>query len=87
MDNKGALAKLDNTAALAELASGTLSKEIAARYGVTPYAVRKRLSKDNPSEYQSALASQSESFVEDALFEVINVPLDQVAIAHARALG
>lgn len=82
--NEGALATLDNAAALAEIASGTLSKEIAARYGVTPYAVRKRLAKALPDDYKIAVADQAQSFVEDAMQDVRTCDNDTVAIARAR---
>lgn len=79
----GALANLDDNAAIAELASGILSKQIAERYGVTPFAVRKRLAKH--PDYQQAIKDQAESFVEEAVDEVRSVPLDNIAIARARA--
>lgn len=82
MDNKGALATLNDDAAIEQIASGILSKNIAALYGVTPYAVRKRLAKH--PDYQAAVQEQAESFVEQALHEVMECPLDQVAIARAR---
>lgn len=82
MPNQGALAKLDDNAAIARIASGTLSKEIAKEYGVTPYAVRLRLYKH--PDYKRAIEEQAESFVENALAEVIDCPLDAIAIARAR---
>ena len=80
--NEGRLATLDDEAALAELASGTLSKEIAARYGVTPYAVRKRLAKH--PEYPQAVKDQAEAIVEEALDYTMTCTTDTVAIARAR---
>ena len=82
--NEGALATLDDSAAIAEIASGTLSKEIAARYGVTPYAVRKRLAKH--PDYPQAIKDQAESFVEEATDEAMSLGegCDMVAIARAR---
>ena len=80
--NEGALAKLDDDAAIAELASGVLSKQIAARYGVTPYAIRKRLAKH--PDYKQAIADQAESLVEHATEEAMNCGMDTVAIARAR---
>jgi len=80
--NEGALATLDDDAAIAEIASGVLSRQIAQRYGVSPWAVRKRLSKR--PDYPQAIIEQAESFVEQALLEVIECPLDAVAIARAR---
>ncbi len=84
MPNQGALTTLNNDEAIAEIASGTLSKQIAARYGVTPFAVRQRLSK-HPS-YPEAIKSQADSFVENATHEVmsLNESSDALAIARAR---
>ncbi len=74
---------LDDDSAIAELASGVLSKQIAARYGVTPFAVRKRLAKH--PDYKQAIVDQAESFVEAATDEVMNTELsDMVAIGRAR---
>ena len=82
--NEGALATLDDDAAIAEIASGVLSKQIAARYGVTPYAVRLRLSKH--PEYKQAVMDQAESFVEAATDEAMRLEegCDMLAIARAR---
>lgn len=82
MANEGALATLDDDAAIAEIASGTLSKEIAQRFGVTPWAVRKRLSKH--PDYPQAVRDQAESFIEDAMQDVRTATADTVAIARAR---
>jgi hypothetical protein len=85
MSNEGALASLDVDAALNEIASGVLSKEIAARYGVTPFGLRKRLAKH--PEYKDAIAEQAHAFVESAMSELMSDELahDAVAIARARA--
>ena len=80
--NEGALATLDDDAAIAELASGVLSKEIAARYGVTPYAVRKRLAKH--PDYRQAIHDQAESLVEAATDYAMTCEQQTVAIARAR---
>ena len=80
--NEGALANLDDNAAIAEIASGVLSREIAARYGVTPYAIRKRLAK-HPG-YGLAVKEQAESFCEEAVFFARNCTEDEVAIARVR---
>ena len=84
MSNEGALATLDDNKAIAEIASGTLSKQIAERYGVTPYAVRKRLAKH--PEYKAAINEQCESFVEDSVYDVMTLKpdADMVAITRAR---
>lgn len=78
----GALANLDDDAALAEIASGTLSKTIAARHGVTPYAVRKRLAKH--PDYQQAIQAQAESLVEQATELAMTCSEEEVAIARVR---
>ena len=80
--NEGALATLDDDAAIAEIASGVLSKEIAMRYGVTPYAVRKRLAKH--PDYKQAVRDQAESLVEAATEYAMNCEQQTVAIARAR---
>lgn len=82
MANYGALATMDDDAAIAEIASGTLSKTIAARYGVTPYAVRKRL-QQHP-DYKAAVAEQAESMVEQATELAMTCGNEDVAIARAR---
>ena len=79
---RGALATLDDEAALAEIASGTLSKTIAARYGVTPYAVRKRLAQH--PDYKTAIAEQAESLVEIATDLAMTCSDKDVAIARVR---
>ena len=81
--NQNALAKLDDEEAIAELASGVLSKEIAKRYGVSPYAIRKRLAKH--PDYKQAIADQAESFVENATHEALSLDSDSDAVAIARA--
>jgi hypothetical protein len=84
MANKGALATLDDNAAIEELASGVLSKEIAERYDVSPYAVRKRLSKH--PDYAQAIKDQSHSIAEDGVYAVLKLgpDSDMVAITRAR---
>lgn len=81
--NQNALATLDDDAAIAEIASGTLSKEIAKRYGCTPFAVRKRLAKH--PDYPQAVIDQAESFVEDATLEAMRLSEGDDAVAIARA--
>jgi hypothetical protein len=83
VSNGNSLAHIDAESLLDEIASGVLSKVIAARYKVTPYGLRKRLSKH--PDYQQAIKDQAESFVEDALHEMMECPADQVAITRARA--
>ena len=82
MSNHGALANLDDSAAIAELAEGAMLKQIAARYGVSKVAVYKRLSKH--PEYKDAIALQAHSFVEDAMADVMSADADTVNIARAR---
>src|SRR3990167_9897842 len=82
MSNEGALATLNDESALAELASGVLSKHIAARFGVSSYAVRKRLAKH--PEYPQAICDQAEAIVEQALDYTLTCDADTVAIARAR---
>ena len=84
MSNEGALANLDVDAALTEIASGVLSKEIAARYGVTPRGLRWALAKH--PDYKQAVAEQAHSIVEDAMHEMMTVGADDaLPIARARA--
>lgn len=91
MSNQGALAALENpdtlNACIAELASGTLSKSIAARFGCSASAVRDYLRRKAPEAYQQAISEQAHSFVEDSLQEHENLPEDALAIARARARG
>ncbi len=80
--NEGALATLDDDAAIAELASGTFLKQLAARYGVVKSAIYKRLSKH--PEYQDAIRLQAEALVERATLEVFECDAATVNIARAR---
>jgi hypothetical protein len=84
MSNEGALANLDDAAAIERIASGTLSKVIAAEFGVTPFGLRKRLAKH--PDYKEAVAQQAHALVEDAVSEIFSeeLELDAVAIARAR---
>lgn len=84
MAKAGALANLDVEAALDEIASGTLSKQIAARYNVTPRGLRYKLAQ-HPM-YKEAIAEQAHSIVEDAMEEIMTVGVDDaLPIARARA--
>jgi hypothetical protein len=87
MSNEGALANLDVDAAIERIASGVLSKTIAAEYGVTPFGLRSKLALH--PDYKQAVADQASTFVEDAVAEVMSsgedgLPLDALAIARAR---
>jgi len=62
----GNLSTLDVQAAIAEIASGTLSKQIAARYNVLPKTLRDYLKRHDPEGYAAAVVDQAESMVEDA---------------------
>lgn len=83
MARPGALANLDYEDALDRMATGVLSKAIAAEYGVSPYGLRKRLAQH--PDYKAAIAEQSHSIVEHAMEELMECPHDVVAIARARA--
>lgn len=84
MSNEGALANLDVEAALDEIAAGTLSKQIAARYNVTPRGLRYKLAK-HPN-YKQAIAEQAHSIVEQAMDDIMTVGADEaLPIARARA--
>lgn len=78
----GALATLDDNAAIAEIASGTLSKEIAARYGVTPRGLRKRLAQH--PDYAEAIKEQAASLVEQATEYAFAAGNADVPIARVR---
>lgn len=78
----GALAELDDDAAIAEIASGTLSRQIAERYGVLPYAIRKRLAKH--PDYPQAVKDQAHSLVEQATELAMTCSDEEVAIARVR---
>jgi len=82
--NEGALALLNDDEAIEQIAAGALSKQIAAKYGVTPYAVRKRLAKH--PDYKQAILSQADSIVEDGmqLIAELDSASDSVAITRAR---
>lgn len=62
----GNLATLDVDAAIDEIASGVLSKQIAARYSVNPKTLRDYLKRHAPEAYAAAVIDQAESMVEDA---------------------
>lgn len=83
MSNQGALANMDIEGALDLISSGVMCKQIAATYGVTPRAIRKKLEKH--PDYKSAIAAQASAFVEDAVREMLDCPADPVLIARARA--
>ena len=83
--NEGALATLDHDAALAEIANGTIARQIGERYGVTGEAVRQALKKAKPDEYKDAVAKQVEHWVFDSADEMNNLPADALCIARARA--
>lgn len=80
--NYGALATLNDDDAIAEIASGVLSKQIAARYGVLPFAIRKRLAKH--PDYPQAVKDQAHSLVEQATELAMTCSDEEVAIARVR---
>lgn len=78
------LANLDVESALSRISSGTLSKEIAEEYGVTPQGLRKALAK-HPA-YHDAISQQARSIVEEATHYALKCDdPDRVAIARVRA--
>lgn len=83
--NEGALANLDFDLTLERIASGTLSKTIAAEYGVTPRGLRYALSRNRPDQYKQAVMDQAESIVENAVAYVETCDIDTVPIARVRA--
>lgn len=84
MSNRGALTTLDDDAAIAQIASGVLTKQIAERYGVDKSSLRERLAKH--PRYQQAVKEQAESIVEKVTAEALddNLPADNPSIARAR---
>jgi hypothetical protein len=80
--NEGALATLDDDAAIARLASGALLKHIAADHGCSKVAVYKRL-KRHPA-YAEAIELQAEALVEEAVDQVMSCDAATVNIARAR---
>ena len=80
--NQGALAKLDDNAALSDIANGVMLKQIAERHNVSKVAVYKRLSKH--PDYHDAMALQAHAFVQDAIAEVRECDNETVNIARAR---
>ena len=84
MAKPGALATLNDSDAIQQIASGKLLKHIAAQYGVAKQSLWERLQK-HPG-WQSAVALQAETFVELATDEAMS--LDATAtmpdIARAR---
>ena len=83
MSNEGALAKLDDDAAIAEIAAGTLTITLAQRYGIPKSTLRDRLVKH--PQYPSAVRAQAESLVESATAEMMSCDAEQAIIARARA--
>jgi len=79
------LANLDVESAIERIASGTLTRTIAAEYGVPKPTLRDRL-KNHP-KYKDALIEQAESIVEKATAEMMDddLPADVSVIARARA--
>ncbi len=83
--NYGILSSLNVDEAIAEIASGTLSKTIAARYGVNPKTLRDHLKRHNPQAYAAAVIDQAESMVEDATEYGLNCSdKDDAPIARVR---
>ena len=80
----GKLAKLDVDDAIEQIANGAISRDIAERYGVTSYAIRKRLA-DHPA-YADALKARASDWVDSSAREVMDLGVadDAVAIARAR---
>lgn len=80
----GALSTLDDDAAIAEIASGTLTKTIAERYGVAKQSLHERLQKH--PRYKQAIEAQAESLVEQATSEAMGEGLaaSMPDIARAR---
>lgn len=84
MSNEGALATLDDNMVFERLASGELTKTIAAEYGVRKESLRERLIKRNPDRYKAVIKEQAESIVEAATQECMECPADMPIIARAR---
>lgn len=76
------LANLDIEKSIQRIAAGTLSKTIAAEYGVTPHAVRNRLAKH--PDYAQAVKSQAQSLVEQATEYAMSEELDRNDVPIAR---
>lgn len=74
---------MDNDSAIAEIANGSMLKQIAARYGVSKIAVYKRL-KDHP-DYPEAMSLQAHALVQDSVQQVMECDAETVNIARARA--
>lgn len=83
MSNEGALVNLDDDAAIAEIASGTLLKRIAARYGVAKQSLHERLSRH--PDWKTAVALQAETFVEIATDEAMSLDSEATMPDIARA--
>jgi 4-hydroxy-3-methylbut-2-en-1-yl diphosphate synthase IspG/GcpE len=83
MAKKGALANLDVDAAIDEIASGALTREIAARYGVNKSSIRDKL-EAHPG-YTKALARQADALVQEAIREHKDMSAEIPIIARARA--
>ena len=85
MANEGALAKLDDDAAIERIANGAILKEFAQEFGCSVVAVHKRLKKH--PEYQDAVNVATHNQVQvttKALMECDSAP-DAVNLARARA--
>lgn len=82
MAKSGALEKLDLDMCIDRLSNGQMLKQIAAEYGVSKVAIYKRVRKH--PDYKDAIASQSHSFVEDALEAVMGCDANTVNIARAQ---
>ena len=83
MAKPGALANLNVEAAIAEIASGALMHQIAARYGVGKSALRRKI--NYHPNYHEAIQSQAECLVDQTTSELMDVAADAVLIARARA--
>lgn len=83
----GRLATIDSDAIIAEIGGGALTKDIAARYGVSKQALQKRLA-DHP-DYEKAIETQCETLLEKAAEPYFNPEqfeglTDSVVIARTR---
>ena len=88
MAEYGALATLDVDSALSEIATGILSKQIAARWNVNPKTLRDKLKRADPDGYASAIEAQTDAIVEDATQYAIEcADKDDAPIARVRLDG
>lgn len=88
MAERGALATLNIDDSIARIADGTMSKVIAAEWGVLPKTLRDKLKRANPTAYAQAVLDQADTWAREATEYAIEcADKDDAPIARVRLEG